>query len=86
MSFFVVYVEADGPIPAECSMVCRAMISQREGRVLEDLKLSTGTQWVHWNATRESLATPGNESCVVARESGTKRRQLVLKPCDRASK
>jgi len=35
-------------------------------------------------STRERLATPGSEFCVVVREGGTKRKQPVLKPCHRA--
>ena len=34
----------------------------------------------------ERLATPGSEFCVVARDGGMKRKQRVLKLCDRASK
>jgi hypothetical protein len=36
-------------------------------------KLLERTQWVI-NPTRKRLATTGSESCVVAREGGTKRR------------
>ena len=52
----------------------------------ERRKLPNRTQWVHWNPTRERLATPGSEFCVVASDGGTKRKQPVLRPCDRAPK
>jgi len=49
-------------------------------------KLPDRTQWVKWNPTRERLATPGSEFCVVVSDGGTKRKQPVLRPCDRAPK
>ncbi len=52
----------------------------------ERRKLPDRTQWVYWNPTRERLAIPGSEFCVVVREGGTKRKQPVLRPCDRAPK
>jgi hypothetical protein len=66
---------------AECG---RAMTSPGAGEA-HTWKLLNGTQWVS-NPTRKRLATTGSEFCVVAREDGTKRKQPVLKPCDRASK
>jgi len=59
----------------------RAKISSGAGEAARP-KPPNGTQWVHWNPTREKLATPGSEFCVVAREGGTKRKQPVLRLCD----
>jgi hypothetical protein len=56
-----------------------------EGEEAARPKLPVVAQWVI-KSHPERLTTPGSESCVVVREGGTKRRQRVLKPCDRASK
>src|SRR5512139_3659481 len=61
----------------------RAKRSPGEGEA-ERPKLPDRTQWVNWNPTRERLATPGSEFCVVASDGGTKRKQPELRPCDRA--
>jgi hypothetical protein len=48
-------------------------------------KPSSGTQWVV-NSHPERLATPGSEFCGVASDGGPKRKQRVLKLCNRAPK
>ena len=47
-------------------------------------KPSKATQWVKSHPVK--LATAGSEFCVVVSNGGTKRKQPVLKLCDRASK
>ena len=63
----------------------RAKRSPGEGKA-ERRKLPNRTQWVNWNPTRRDWPNPGSGFCVVASNGGTKRKQPVLRPGDRALK